>query len=124
MNKFGIKVSASTNGLEVLESGLVHLTTPEVEFKVDNLVIRCIFENDDGGSRFEGKVESEALTFRLYNFNNSIGEGNDSPLAIATIKNRDLFFHFHVNTYSNSSASNSPFREFKYSFMLGAENEA
>ncbi len=123
MNKYGIQVSAFTNNLEILEAGLVHMTTPDVEFRVDNLVIRCVFETNNQGTHFQGQLEDGVLVFRLYNFANSLGEGPYSPLAIGTIKGRQLFFHFQVNTNANGTANGGVFREFKYSFMLGEENE-
>ena len=122
MNKYGIQVSAFTNNLEVLEAGLVHMTTPDVEFRVDNLVIRCVFETDNQGVRYQGQLEGGVLVFRFYNFANSLGEGVDSPLAIGSIKGRTLFFQFYVNTNVNASANGGSFREFKYSFMLGEAN--
>ena len=118
MNSHGIAITVNTNGLEVLESGLVHLTTPEVSFTVDSLNVRCQFESDNGNSRYEGGMENGQLVFRLFNFNNAIGEGPDEPLNIATIKGRPLFFNFYVNT----KRSELNIREFKYTFLLGAGN--
>ncbi|MDV5167505.1 DUF6864 domain-containing function [Photobacterium rosenbergii] len=118
MNNHDIPVSVSTNGLEVIASGLVHLTTPDVSFKVGDLDIRFIFQNDKGEGRYEGKVENGILTINLFNFSSAIGEGNPVPLSIATIKGRELFVTYYVNTFNNG-----PLREFHYTFMLGGTSE-
>jgi hypothetical protein len=123
MNKYGIQFATLTNELEVLESGLVHITNSEVEFRIDNLILKCFFETDNGGSRYQGQVENGILVFHLYNFSNSLGEGLSAPLKIGTVKGRDLFFHFYVNTNTNGGENGAEFREFKYSFMLGRSNE-
>ena len=126
MNSHGIRFSVSTNDLEVIESGVVHMTTPEIEFKIDNLTILCIFEEDTSTSdtRYDGKVVDNTLTFKLTNFNNPMGEGVDTPLNIATIQNRNLYFYFYVNSNLNGSVNSSTkFREFKYTFLLGKESD-
>ncbi|MFQ2018521.1 DUF6864 domain-containing function [Aeromonas jandaei] len=124
MNKFGIDFSVTTNNCEVIESGVVHVFSSEISFKIDNLIFRCIFENDNEiGSHYSGQVENGEFVLRLYNFNNSLGEGVSFPLQVATLRNRKLYFLFYINTFANTSDSNKKLREFKYSFLLGGENE-
>ncbi|EGR2123796.1 DUF6864 domain-containing function [Vibrio cholerae] len=123
MNKYGIQVSKFTNGLEVLDSGVVHISTPDIEFRVDNLTIRFLFEQDSGSSRYEGQVEEGILVFRLFNFQNPLGEGLDEPVPIASIKGRELYLQFYVNSNLRGANGQKAFREFKYTFLLGGANE-
>ncbi|ENY5168486.1 hypothetical protein ACEZNU_004518 [Vibrio parahaemolyticus] len=123
MNSLGIPFTARTNGLEVLESGVVHVTTDDLEFTLDNITIRFRFEDDtnDTTTRYKGGVENGVLTFRLFNFKNTFGEGPQQPLLIAQIRGRNAFLMFYVNTNVNGSGANQHFREFKYSFLLEPE---
>ncbi len=124
MNKYGLNFKITTNNLEVLESGIAHSDSDEITFEIDNLVFRCVFENDNTlGSHYSGKVENGQFVLKLYNFNNSLGEGVSSPIQIATLMNRKLYFYFYVSTYNSNLEQNKKLREFKYSFLLGGVNE-
>ncbi|WCP81162.1 hypothetical protein PQE20_03965 [Vibrio harveyi] len=122
MNKYGIQVTKFTNGLEVLESGVVHISSPDLEFQIDNLKVKFLFVSDEGSPRYEGKVEDGVLLFRLFNFNNSLGEGLEQPVPIASIKGKELYIQFYVNSNLNGANGQGAFREFKYTFLLGDVN--
>ncbi|EJG0913753.1 DUF6864 domain-containing function [Vibrio parahaemolyticus] len=117
MNNYGIPITVSTNGLEVISSGIVHLTTPELTFKIDNLTLKFEFKEDDKGGRYEGKVEDNILKMTLFNFKNSLGEGNPDPIPIASVKGKQLYITYYVNSFNGGEM-----REFHYTFMLGAFN--
>lgn len=125
MNKYGIQISKFTDGLEVLDSGIIHMTSSDIEFNVDNLKIKFIFTTDKNNSapRYEGEVVGGVLLFKLYNFNNSLGEGPDAPIPIASIRNRELFILFYVNSNISTSNNSGWFREFKYTFFLRGIND-
>ncbi|MFQ2043403.1 DUF6864 domain-containing function [Aeromonas veronii] len=117
MNNYGIPITVTTNNLEVISSGVVFLTTPKVTFNIDSLVLHFIFQDDNKGGRYEGKAENNELTITLYNFKNSLGEGNPDPISIATVNGRQLYVAYYVN-----SLNGGEMREFRYSFMLGKNN--
>lgn len=124
MNKYGIEFKITTNNLEVFESGSVQINTPDITFKMDSLVFRCVFESDgQPGGHYSGKLENGEFVLKLYNFDNSLGEGISEPLQLATVMNRKLYFLFYISTYASTIDSNQKLREFKYTFLLGGENE-
>ncbi|HBC3560402.1 TPA: hypothetical protein KD093_004763, partial [Vibrio parahaemolyticus] len=103
-------------------SGVVHISSPDLEFQIDNLKVKFLFVSDEGSPRYEGKVEDGVLLFRLFNFNNSLGEGLDQPVPIASIKGKELYIQFYVNSNLNGANGQGAFREFKYTFLLGDAN--
>lgn len=111
-SEFPLKIT--TSGYEVIASGVVHLTEPEVKFSLANLIIKYQFKSDSDGSRFGAELVDDELVISLYNFNNSLGQGKLEPIEIGTLDGRRLFATCFVNT----PAGNGDIRQFNYTFML------
>ena len=109
-SEFPMKIT--TSEYEVIASGVVHLTEPEVKFSIANLVIKYQFKTDSDGSRFGAEVINDELIISLYNFNNSLGQGKIEPIEIGTLGGRRLFATYFVNT------PEANIRQFNYTFML------
>jgi len=111
-------VSVTTSGKELINSGIVHLDSNEVTFKVRNLIFVFKFVVDKNESRFETEADAEnnQLTFKLYNFNNSLGQGLLTPLQLGTLSGKKLFISFFVHTTDAENA----LRSFQYCFYLEA----
>ncbi|WP_369522493.1 DUF6864 domain-containing function [Stutzerimonas degradans] len=104
----------TTSGYEVIASGVVHLSMPEVKFSLANLVIKYEFKSDSEGSRFSAEVVDNELVISLYNISNSLGQGKIEPVEIGTLGGKRLFATWFVNTPLGSG----DIRQFCYTFML------
>ncbi|MGI2162357.1 DUF6864 domain-containing function [Shewanella oncorhynchi] len=111
-SEYPLKIT--TSGYEVIASGVVHLTAPEVKFSLANLVIKYQFKNSSEDSRFIAEVIDNELVISLYNFNNSLGQGRIEPIEIGTLGGKRLFATWFVNTPTGSG----DIRQFCYTFML------
>jgi hypothetical protein len=98
---------------EVIASGIIHLTEPEIKFDISGLVIKYKFSTDSEGSRFWAEIVDGELVISLYNFSNPLGEGKIEPIEVGTINGRKLFSTFFVNTPQGNNL-----RQFNYTFML------
>ncbi|CAB9493998.1 DUF6864 domain-containing function [Alteromonas macleodii] len=107
-----IPIKVTTSGCEVIASGVVHLTEPEVKFEIANLTIRYKFIKDSEGPRFTGEVVNKEMVIRLHNFTSALGEGILKPLEIGKISGKSLLATCYVTT------SEGDLREFHYTFML------
>jgi hypothetical protein len=112
MNEIKYPIKITSNGYEVIASGVVHITEPEIKFEVANLTVQFQFRKDTGGGRFEGEIDNNKLIIKLFNFANSLGEGKLEPVEIGTLDNKRLYATWYVNTIENS------LRQFSYTFML------
>lgn len=84
-----------------------------LEFSFDNLKMEVIFVEDDGGARYNGKAEGNVLRLTLFNHTSVTGEGEFSPLKVATVKSIPLYFTYYTSVVSDKS------RAFVYSFYTG-----
>ena len=112
-SQYAVKVS--TAGNEVIASGTVHLTEPEVKFEVAGLTIKYQFLSDSEGGRFRAEVINGEMVISLFNFTNSLGEGLLKPIELGALNGRPLLATCYVNT------SEGNLRRFQYSFMLGGD---
>jgi hypothetical protein len=110
-SQYPLKVT--TSSYEVIASGVVHITEPEVTFNLANLTIKFVFKSSSDGTRLNAEVIDDALVISLYNFNNSLGEGKIEPMEIGSLGGRRLFSTFFVNTPEGNDI-----RQFNYTFML------
>ncbi|MFH6953751.1 DUF6864 domain-containing function [Pseudoalteromonas sp. XMcav1-K] len=110
-SQYPLKVT--TSSYEVIASGVVHITEPEVTFNLANLTIKFVFKSDSDGTKLEAEVVDDALIVSLYNFNNSLGQGKIEPMEIGNLDGRRLFSTFFINTPDSSNV-----RQFNYTFML------
>jgi len=105
-------LKVSTGGNEVIATGTVHLTEPEVKFELANLIIKYKFITDSGEPRFTAEVINNEMIINLHNFTNSLGEGLLKPIEIGTLNERVLMATCYVHTTENN------IRQFHYTFML------
>lgn len=105
-------VKIITAGFEVISSGVVHLSEPEVKFVIGNLVFKFRFKTESGDTRFVANVVDNEMVIDLYNFKNALGQGQLKPLEVGRIADRILFITFFVNTIDIDH------RQFSYTFML------
>lgn len=105
-------LKVSTGGNEVIATGTVHLTEPEVKFELTSLTIKYKFISDSGEPRFTAEVINNEMVINLHNFNNSLGEGLLKPIEIGTLGGRPLLATCYVHTTEGN------IRQFHYTFML------
>lgn len=106
-------IKITTSGYEVIASGLVHLTEPELKIELSGLKIKYRFSSDNEGTRLSSDIIDNELILTLYNFNNPLGEGKLDPIEIGNIGGRKLMATFFVVTPQLSNL-----RQFGYTFML------
>jgi len=112
MNEIKYPIKITSNNFEVILSGVVHITEPEVKFEIANITVHFQFKKDTGGGRYKGEIDGNKLIINLFNFSNSLGEGKLDPVEIGTLGDKKLFATWYVNTVQNS------YRQFSYTFML------
>jgi hypothetical protein len=106
---------------EVLESGTcISVGQEPITFHLaTDLRIRFSFSNDNENKnhRMEfNPVDKTELEIRLINFNNSLGTGTNSPLAIGTLNNKKLFLSFNIYAFNDSSS-----KTVHYCWYIGEE---
>ena len=102
----------TTKEYEIISSGVVHLTEPEVTFKLGGLVVRYRFKLDLNKPRFIGEMINNELIITLYNSNNITGEGKIDPVEIGLLDGKRLFTTWFVETFEQN------LRKFSYTFLL------
>lgn len=109
-------------GYEVYESGTVIGNYNEpIDFNLNKdigFIIRVSFMTDtkNGETRIEGEpFDKNGGHLKFINFNNSLGIGNTTPLAIGHLNGRELLLNYRV--YSIESAG----KTFHYTWLLGKE---
>jgi hypothetical protein len=104
---------------EVLDSGLVIAFKDEpIEFILTEgpppLVVRFLFNDDDGEQRMDGKVESNhEITITLFNFSNQLGSGSSEPIPLGMMADRRLYFNYRIYSLGEKSA-----RTLQYTWYL------
>ena len=112
MHKLEYPIKITTGGYEVISSGIVHITEPEIKFQLANIVVKYRFMSDSGGGRFQGEIVDNELVINLFNSTAVLGDGKLEPVEIGTLGGRKLFATWYVNTVENN------IRQFIYTFML------
>lgn len=109
----GIKVG----GKELIFSGFVHIDQSKVDVEFDDMIIEFNFVSEDTGpSRFEAEAEgAQKLIFKLYNHNNSLGEGIFTPLEIGSHEQRKLYVTYFASTINATESR----RRLEFAFYLG-----
>lgn len=107
---------------EVLESGtVIGISNENIDFILDNMtqfILRMTFIDDlsDNNTSLKAELfEKNGLKIIFTNFNNSLGNGNASPIKLGTIINRELYLNYRI--YSQQDAG----KLIHYTFLLGKE---
>ena len=111
----GVTLNVKVGDKDLISSGIIHLEQSEFEITINTLVIRFCFIDDDGQSRFAGRIEESVLIVELYNHNNSLGEGVFAPLELGTLGNRKLYATYYVSTVQKEEKK----RRFEFALYLG-----
>lgn len=111
-------VKASIGSYEVVATGQIHAVDLPIDFVVNGLKLRFVFDTDgaDKGSRYESEQVDGVFVIKLINFTNELGEGVLEPLVFATSENRDLAITFYVHTVKSGSKIG---RRFAYTLLAG-----
>lgn len=116
MNETGIPTKVKVGSLEVLTSGVVHVGKDTNLFlDYGGLKMEFRFESDGKETRFAGEVQNEVLTWKLFNFSNSLGQGKLEPIRIGALNNREL----HVSFFVWSPDAENGLRIINYVLYLG-----
>lgn len=93
-----------TNNCKILDSGTVQTFDEKssmelkIDFNVNFKMVICLeFRTTDLKSRnLETKTEGNRITFICSNFDNSLGTGTTTPLSVAVVDGKNVFFSFWV----------------------------
>lgn len=113
-----MEITASVNGLSVLSSGVIHISSNwPINFEIQGLKLQVRFNENPtfSVSRYESKVEDDVWLLYLTNFSHTTGEGLYVPIPIATLGGKQLSMTFSVETISREEG----IRKFSYTFLLG-----
>lgn len=104
---------------ELVLSAVVHLNgTEPVIVTVANLRVVLTFKTDSAEARYTGFVEDGSLNLELYNHNNSLGEGELSPMEVAIVGGRKLYMTYVASTLNTAAE----IRRLEIAFYMGAAN--
>lgn len=114
-----MKIEFSTNGFKVVQTGMVLLYDKNSDLTMrltaDNgfsfqIVLQFITDTNSE-QRLDKEVNGNTVIFKCINFK-SLGTGTLEPLSLATIDDKELFFHF----WSYHMADEGP-RKVEYTFL-------
>jgi len=111
-------IKITTGRFEVISSGLVHLFADEEScINLRGLIIKICFKDDGGQPSIKGEGEDNSiLKLTLFNFFNSLGQGNTDAAEIGQLDGHKLFLIFRV-----FSLKEKKIRTFEYTFYLQNE---
>lgn len=101
---------------DIVASGSAHTFGNEnLEFEISNLrVIFDFISNSDAQKLEHEAIDSTTLKIKIFNFENPLGTGTNTPLPIGTINSRRLYLTFIVHSLSKESS-----KLVTYTFFLG-----
>ncbi len=81
----------------------------------DSITIVFKFDKDDSGKPSLKAIapNSKKLELTLFNFNNSLGQGNTKPLEIAETDHKKIFLNFRVYSLDETSSKTLHFTFYK-----------
>lgn len=114
---FDVKVKVGE--YEVVAAGEIHAVDLPIDFVVNGLNLRFVFETGREGSesRYESEQVGDVFVIKMFNFNNELGEGVLEPLVFATFGSRDIAITFYVHSVTNGSKTA---RRFTYTLLAGS----
>ena len=69
-------------------------------FKIEDLQFRLIFKSDSGKTRLESEISEDEMQLLFYNYDNPLGVGTSSPVNVATLRDKKLYFSIRTYTFS------------------------
>ncbi len=115
-----MEIKISNDDYDIVDSGTIIMYKSDSELKFDvkaseefsfNLILKFI-EDADKESSLEKEVIEDNVIFRCTNFKNQLGVGTLEPLSIATVSEKELFFHFWSYSLSDGRT-----RKIEYTFL-------
>ncbi|QXG35529.1 DUF6864 domain-containing function [Pseudomonas viridiflava] len=71
---------------EVIHSAVIHVKNSEpTEIYLDDWSCTVVFKQDDGRTRYQGKIVDGKLILELYNHNDPFGSSIYTPMSIAKV---------------------------------------
>ena len=120
MNDFinPIILKQKSAGKDIIATGSVHtFNNKNLELDISGLQLIFEFHRDSEGQRIKKEiVDGKKLKLNVFNFDNSLGTGTTTPMAIGTINNRQMYLSFIVHSMSQESS-----KLVTYTFFLGEE---
>lgn len=92
-------VVVEMDGMELIGSQVVHVSSSRFEMKFDGVPIKVKFFTDGSGNRWEvGPDEDGVFSISLYNFKSRVGVGRLKPILAGKSENLSLYITFLVET--------------------------
>lgn len=116
-----INIKKYWNGLEVVDSGVIHsFNSQDITISVNSVIINFKFVTDKALSngKFEIKADPQNLkvmNINLYNMDSPFYEGSPHPLHVANVGNSRVLISFFVSTIDKNIGA----RSFQYSVLFG-----
>ena len=114
-------VTIKVGDYEVFSNGTVIVpNSDKLHFEFMDLKIHFVFETDsDNKFNVVTKLNPDKdLTFRLINFDNSLGIGLNSPIKVGYVNGKDLYILFIVQTIGKNGA-----KKFSYTWLTKKKGE-
>lgn len=108
-----------SDGYDVVASGLVHTFGNEhLELQLADLKFEFRFVNDPKRKNEIERhpVDSKTLKLVLYNYNNVLGTGFNTPVLVGALGNQRLYLALIVYAFDDTSL-----KTVQYSFFVGGE---
>ena len=104
---------------DVHSSGtVIGLTDEPISFDIENLTFEFNFKNntEDKEQKVTTKIDTDGkkLILTFYNFNNTLGTGNITPLKVADINSREFFLSYRIYALTDKSG-----KTLHYTWLLG-----
>jgi hypothetical protein len=106
-----LDLKISSNGKDIVASGIAHLFENNITFKILNLILTIEFLKDNNGFRVENTVEGNDAKIIIFNAGKTTSQ--KTPVPVGTLLNRRLYVVFW------SSTMDSEMRAVTYTFYLG-----
>lgn len=114
-----MKIKLSTNGYQIINSGLAFLYDNESELTMNidtekNFSFTLVLKfktTENKEQSIEKNINENTITLICNNFENPLGTGTVKPISLATLDNKDLLLHFW-------SYTQDAMRKVEYSFLL------
>lgn len=109
------------NGLEVIDSGVIHsFNSQDIQITVNTVIINFKFDDDilNQDNRFEIKADpknDKVMNIHLYNMNSPFYEGAPHPIHVANVGNCRVLISFFVSTIDKAKGA----RILQYSISAG-----
>ncbi|WP_375123564.1 DUF6864 domain-containing function [Pseudomonas sp. LW8] len=97
-------VTASIDGLTLIDSGTALLANSELKLEVESLPISISFKSDSGTTRWETQgSEATGVIFTLFNMDSPQGGGIFTPVSIAKSPEVEFFLSLYVTTLNKGA---------------------